>query len=271
MKKSYLKILLSVVTAAVVTGCGGGSSLNESALDSTDVNNNTTKDVHTGYFVDAAVAGADYNTSSGIKGTTDEFGRFKFKKGDEVEFRIGKIVLGKAKPEIEEDGVGLVTPKELAEGNETVQTLILRVLQSLDDDNNVTNGIEIKPEVKEELEKELNTTITIHHLEEEDIVKVKPLSHHIDKNHDGMIDVDEDDAIRHFDDSLTKWHSGHRPGIDKEHQEKNKNAQHENELEEHQGKNKNAQHEDEFKEHQGKNKNAQHEDEFKEHQGKNKN
>jgi hypothetical protein len=155
MKKSYLKILLSVVTAAVVTGCGGGSSLNESALDSTDVNNNTTKDVHTGYFVDAAVAGADYNTSSGIKGTTDEFGRFKFKKGDEVEFRIGKIVLGKAKPEIEEDGVGLVTPKELAEGNETVQTLILRVLQSLDDDNNVTNGIEIKPEVKEELEKEL--------------------------------------------------------------------------------------------------------------------
>ncbi len=219
MKIGYSKVVLSLVASLVVVGCGGGGDLENEPK------------VTTGYFIDSAVAGADYNTTSGLKGTTDKFGKFKFISGDEVEFRIGKVVLGKAKPKLEDDGVGVVTPKELAKGNETLETLILQLLQSLDKDNNPNNGITIDPRVKKEL-MELNTSVDIYHIKsEDDLLKIAPLSHHIDKNSDGVIDVKEDDAIAHFEDSITKWKSGHRP--DKEtqkHVETTKNGEkaHEN-------------------------------------------
>jgi len=198
--------VLSVAASIILAGCGGSSSTPTTADSSTN----------TGYFVDAAVFGADYNTSSGLEGSTDKFGRFQFKEGDEVEFRIGKVLLGRAKPKIEDDGAGLITPEELAEGNETVKTLILQLLQALDANGNPEDGITIPPELKKDLE-ELNSTIDIHHVEEEDLVAVEPLKNHIDKDHDGVIDVEEDDAIAHFENSKEKWKSGYRP--DKENNE----------------------------------------------------
>ena len=227
MKRNYLTVVLSIAAAVVVTGCGGSSS-------------NDTSDTNTGYFVDAAVAGADYNTSSGLTGTTNKFGQFKFKKGDEVEFKIGKVVIGRAKPKLESDGVGLVTPEELAEGNETVKTLILQLLQSLDADGNPENGITIPESVKKELE-ELNTTINIHHIEDEkELLEVEPLSKHIDKDHDGMIDVDEDDAIRHFENSITKWHSGERPDKEAKKDKESKDENSKGKSEEAKGKGQGA-------------------------------
>ncbi len=202
MKNIYVKSLLSIsAAAAVLTGCGGDSS-----------DPVTTANTTTGYFIDAPVAGAEYNTSSGISGTTDAYGRFKFEERDRVEFRIGKILLGTAKPVIEDDGVGIVTPKELADDN-TTQTLILQLLQALDSDGNVTNGITISSETLQTLE-ELNTTIDIHKVKsEENLLAVEPLAELVDKDYDGHIDVDPNQAHKHFQMSLEKWNEGKRPEV----------------------------------------------------------
>ncbi len=230
--------LLSIAASLILAGCGGGSS---------PVASNTIpveSDKKVGYFIDAPVAGADYNTSSGLKGTTDSEGKFEFHSGDKVEFRIGKVILGEAKPKVDTDGSALITPKELADGNETAEVVMLQVLQSLDSDRNATNGIEINATVKKDLE-ELNTTIHLHKVkDEQELIKIKPLSKHIDRDHDGQIDIDDEKAITHFEESLTKWQSGFRPGKDqKENKEK---SNHQEKAENNTSKNQTNQ--DKFKE-----------------------
>ncbi|MGZ8548979.1 MAG: PhoX family protein, partial [Sulfuricurvum sp.] len=106
--------------------------------DSTPASNT---DVQTGTFVDSAVKGL-YYVSGTQSGTTDANGTFKYKTGEAVKFYLGDAngaLIG------ETNGSSLITPLDFSDdgidGNKT--TNILRMLQSLDKDNNVTNGIEI--------------------------------------------------------------------------------------------------------------------------------
>jgi len=119
IKKGTTSIILS--TAAIgmlLAGCGSSDS---SATDTSA----------TGYFIDSAVEGVHYTTSSGLEGETDELGRFHYNTGDEVELSLGKIILGAAKPGTD----GEITPKTLIAGdsvpdvNETASiTLMLQFL-----------------------------------------------------------------------------------------------------------------------------------------------
>lgn len=123
------KTLLLAAVAATLTACGGGGN---SSLS--------------GVFTDSEVANVEYETSSGLRGTTDAGGRYQYREGDTVTFRIGGLVLGSGPAK------GTITPMDLVSGatsiNDAEVTKILQVLQSLDDDGKPENGINISSAVR---------------------------------------------------------------------------------------------------------------------------
>lgn len=168
-----------------------------------------------GYFIDSAVAGVEYTTSSGIKDKTDQYGKFKYNIGDLIQFKIGKLILGEAEPNID----GLITPKSLVvddriapneEESQTI-TLLLRTLQSLDSDNNSSNGITIDENIISKLET-LEQELNFEDLNESDIIDLdNQLDIGLDEDYDDHIDTDEDTARTHFENSKDDWDNGKKP------------------------------------------------------------
>ncbi len=126
------KNLIVLLVAGLALGCGGGGS-SDGVPDQTSAK--------TGVFVDAAVFGLKYASQS-YNGITDKSGKFQYRQGEMVTFSVGDIVIGEAR------GADVVTPLDLVSGatdeNDTQVTNIIRFLQSLDDDRNLTNGITIE-------------------------------------------------------------------------------------------------------------------------------
>lgn len=121
-----------VVFSLIFSGCGGSS---DGSSDSTDT--------QTGVFLDSAVGGLNYKTPS-LSGKTDGNGMFKYKNGESIEFSLGGIKLGSAKAQ------NVMTPVEIVGGNSVNDWKVekmLRFLQSLDADENVSNGIVISEDV----------------------------------------------------------------------------------------------------------------------------
>ena len=96
--KNVNKVILILLALLCVTFIGCENAAKTEGPANTVVQN-------TGYFIDAPVAGLAYETSSGVKGVTDETGAYKYNAGDKVKFLIGNAQLGK---EIEASPV--VTP-----------------------------------------------------------------------------------------------------------------------------------------------------------------
>ncbi len=188
---------LSLIASLMIAGCGGGGGGDTTA----------SADIQTGYFVDAPVANLDYNTSSGQRDITDAYGRFSYKKGETVTFSIGKLLLGSCTPDV--DGF-LATPAKLTDNNETL-TLMLQLLQSLDVDNNVSNGIVIPDNVVTSLNEDINTT-SISDMNETDLLNIEPVATKIDTNNDRVIDINASTALAHFHESLNQWREQNRFG-----------------------------------------------------------
>jgi len=131
MKIYCIPALLSIL----LSGCGGGSSSN--SVDTIDT-------ILTGVFVDSAVEGVSYSTST-QSGTTNSAGEFSYLNGEQVTFSIGATLL----PSV--NGAPQVSPVEMAEGSSSppnTTTNIARLLQSLDVDGNPDNGITISSEAE---------------------------------------------------------------------------------------------------------------------------
>ncbi len=113
-----------------LAGCGGGGSSGDAPIQS-------------GVFTDSAVAGLSYTTSSGLSGVTDSEGRFQFREGDKVIFKLAGVTIGEA------TGATLITPANITEegeeGNRFTNLLIL--LQTLDTDGDPSNGIGLPADV----------------------------------------------------------------------------------------------------------------------------
>src|SRR3954470_13556284 len=124
MRGSYFLIAL------IVAGCGGGGGGGSSA---------PVTGSKSGILTDAAVAGVSYATSSGVTGVTDANGTYKFNPGDTVQFKLGVLALGSA------TATGIVSPIELANGNNNILQNLLVMLQSLDANGNPADGISIPP------------------------------------------------------------------------------------------------------------------------------
>ncbi len=186
---------LSLAASTFLIGC------------TSDSDTSTNTDTLTGYFIDAPVEGLAYKTESGLRGTTDNLGRFQYKKGEKVNFSLGKLDFGEANPTAE----GLVSPRELVQNQELV-TLMLRTLQALDVDNNPSNGITIPASIITALEN-ISADISMSDLlQESEILDIDTdLSAVLDEDDDGVIDVSDVQAISHFEGSLASWNQGQKP------------------------------------------------------------
>lgn len=137
MKRCVL--CLGLLMVLVISGCGsngsGGSTITEQQ----------------GVFVDSPVEGMGYRTGTHF-GMTDSEGTFTFFQGETITFFIGDVVIGEAtvKP--------LMTPLDLVEeaNDENHQAVvnIARLLQSLDTDGDLSNGIQISKAVSDTLKNE---------------------------------------------------------------------------------------------------------------------
>lgn len=133
IKKEIVRHLLvgGLLSASLLlSGCGGSSSSNGGSNDDAG---------KTGQLIDSAVAGVNYATPS-FSGITNADGKYLYKEGESITFSIGNIVF----PAILAKGV--LTPLDLAgtqDINDRKVINIARLLQSLDDDLDPSNGIVI--------------------------------------------------------------------------------------------------------------------------------
>ena len=127
-------ILIGVL---MLTACGGGGSSSGGAAPQSG------SDL-TGVFIDSSVQGLGYSTET-QSGVTNVNGEFHYRAGEQVTFFVGGIEIGKA------TGADVMTPVSLVAGavdetNEVV-TRISRFMQTIDDDGNPDNGIDIPESV----------------------------------------------------------------------------------------------------------------------------
>ena len=94
---SMIYCLISILI--VLLGCGGGGGGGGNETINIDNDNN----IKEGIFIDSAVEGIEYSTTS-LDGITDSNGKFKFREGETVEFSIGNIQIGQV------EGRDLITP-----------------------------------------------------------------------------------------------------------------------------------------------------------------
>lgn len=148
MKHLFVFVILLFTLGAMV-GCGerGNSSSN---IDSKIIVEN-----EIAYLVDSLVSGVEYSCGNKIKGIVDKDGAFEFNKSCNIEFKIGNIIIGEISGAmVNEDK--RVYPADLAKVSRTNVTdkrvkNIIRVFQTLDNDNNPDNNIVITEDIQKAL------------------------------------------------------------------------------------------------------------------------
>jgi len=142
-----LLVMLACAILFCATGCSSGHGGGVAA---------TPENAQKGFFIDSPVEGLEYRTSS-WSGFTDEQGGFYYQQGEQITFSIGDVVLGRtaAKP--------IITPVDLGGSPPTTSNRkvvnISRLLLSLDQDGDPTNGITISRSIHDAL-KDLRVDLT---------------------------------------------------------------------------------------------------------------
>jgi len=140
MMKKYL--FGSAVTASLLlVGCGSSSDTTTTTVGDT-----------TGYVIDSAVENMNYdcladNVENKVTGAD---GAFSCQNMSQVRFRLGDLILGEINA-LPQDGY--VLPQDIlgvtrSDLQDPEVTALAQLLQSLDEDNNLDNGIQISDEVK---------------------------------------------------------------------------------------------------------------------------
>lgn len=127
--KTYIHTLLFIIASLTLLACGGGGS-----------GGNNASAVIQGQFIDSIVSGLRYETAT-TSGFTDSQGKFNYRNGETIRFFVGDVLIGEA------SGQAIITPVELVaaaidEKNIQVQNIVM-FLQSIDDDGDESNGINI--------------------------------------------------------------------------------------------------------------------------------
>jgi hypothetical protein len=153
-----MKQILGIIVLTILASCGGGGG-------GGGIVNNPAPSTVSGIFIDAAVQGLVYESTS-HSGTTDTDGNFTCKTGETVEFYLkgttqyvflGDITCRSVVSPIEivtqgaktvEDGISSLTAQQ-----QQIVKNALRLLQTLDSDGNSTNGISLS-------ESDVDTLIT---------------------------------------------------------------------------------------------------------------
>tara|TARA_A100001015_G_scaffold7987_1_gene9847 strand:+ start:1711 stop:4413 length:2703 start_codon:yes stop_codon:yes gene_type:complete len=129
--------------AAVLALAAGGLSSDDGgsgSSSSVDGGSSNSGPVLTGTLIDSLVSGVSYQSTSNLSGITSSNGRFSYRSGDQVTFQIGDTILGTV------TGGAVITPVELAGVSNTADRRVIniaRLLQSLDEDQDPSNGVSI--------------------------------------------------------------------------------------------------------------------------------
>ena len=129
-----LGLALGALTLLLInTGCGSSGSDGSSSL--------------TGVFLDSPVSGLGYYTET-QQGMTGTGGAFQYKNGERVHFYLGDMEL------CDVEATSIVTPIDCVAGaidvTHPMVTNMLLLLQSIDYDNDLANGIDITPIMHQE-------------------------------------------------------------------------------------------------------------------------
>jgi len=117
----------SIAAAAILLFAACGSGDGDSSTTTTT----------SGVFVDSPVGGLSYSCTSGATGLTNSSGQFTCKTGDTISFSLGNYSIGSCT-------IGTtVSPRTLYPSNDTAVINIAQLLQTIDADNNSSNGITI--------------------------------------------------------------------------------------------------------------------------------
>ena len=137
----FMITILVLISAFSLAACGGGG-------DGGGGSASTPPSVQEGVFLDSAVEGIEYQTST-QSGLTDANGTFKYQEGETITFSIGDIDLGQT------SAMEKITPVDIVPGatDETHSkvTNMSRLLQSLDIDGNLNNGIKLTQDIRDEI------------------------------------------------------------------------------------------------------------------------
>ncbi|WP_101674443.1 carboxylesterase/lipase family protein [Alloalcanivorax mobilis] len=136
-EQQYIKPRLALAafagTALALAGCGGDSDSSTPASLS-------------GTFVDSAVAGLNYTGTRTTGGVTDASGGFQYRAGETLTFSIGELALGEA------EGAEQLTPLSITAGASSADEPAVRnkliLLQTLDQDGDLNNGIQISDAIR---------------------------------------------------------------------------------------------------------------------------
>jgi len=177
MLKKPISILLSSSLLLGLSACGGGSD----GGDSTD-NNRTT-----GYFIDSPVKGINYECGE-IRGVTDKKGAFSCEKAP-VTFKLGEMKIGTLEAFTKDNKMYPQDLLALKRDNFSDKELIklIRLLQSLDDDEDISKTITITKEIATSFTSDLNLSKSIFE------ILAAPAQGNL---------VSEEDAIRHLQNSM---------------------------------------------------------------------
>lgn len=136
------KLLLSPLLLTCLISCGGGGGGGSSGgVGAHPVTNGLA--TQTGTFLDSAVSGMSYKTGTQT-GTTDANGNYYYVPGETVTFSIGAITFPQT------TAMSTVTPLNMSTTgslNDPVVTNVAYLLQSLDNNNNPDDGIQIDSRV----------------------------------------------------------------------------------------------------------------------------
>ena len=164
-KLAIFVLFLTSLSLLFIISCGGGSEINgvdeilgveekddffeEDAEDKEEEEEEL--QLLSGVLLDSPVEGVAYQSS--VSGITDNLGTYFYYAGDDVKFTIGGIDLGTATASTQITPIDLVGTTDL-----TDQKLvnIIRLIQTLDDDGDPTNGITITSAIRTAAQ---NTTV----------------------------------------------------------------------------------------------------------------
>ncbi|MFK5974868.1 MAG: BspA family leucine-rich repeat surface protein, partial [Sulfurovum sp.] len=133
----------------------GGTDTGGTDAGGTDTGGTDAEVLKIAYLLDSKIKGISYTTSSGLTGVTDINGTFRYKEDDtKISFSIGSVPIGSINPFYIEPGGKTFVTQLLDEPTPMIQeplpglavprkVLLLQLLQTLDEDEDPSNGIEI--------------------------------------------------------------------------------------------------------------------------------
>ncbi|MBA5249313.1 MAG: M4 family metallopeptidase, partial [Gammaproteobacteria bacterium] len=129
------KLQLVLLSVLLLSACGGGGG-NDNSGD----NGGNVSEVKTGYFRDSAVKGLTYKTAT-QSGITNLAGAYQYKVGENITFSLGRLILGSAM------ATEALYPHSIAKDYDD-SIRIAQLLQTLDADSNLNNGIDVENQFK---------------------------------------------------------------------------------------------------------------------------